>query len=511
MAQQTSKNKQVAHNTLFLYFRMILIMFINFYTSRVILVQLGIEDYGIYNVVGGIITMFGFLNGSMSTATQRFLTLELGKGNQSMLKNIFSTALNIHIFIAIIIIILSETLGVALLNFTMNIPKDRLFAANWVFQFSILTFCTNIIQVPYNAVLIAHERMNIYAYISILEVALKLGIVYLLAFMHSDKLIIYALLMFLSQFIIRTIYQIYCRKHFEECHYKFIKDKKLYKQMGNFAGWNLMGSLAWILRDQGINFILNIFFGPIINAARGIASQVSGSIMGFISNFQIALAPQITKHYAVNEIDKMENMSYQGIKFSFCILYIIALPFMLNIDFILNIWLKEVPEFASCFLILILIDSLVCVLFGNPLMTSLAATGEIKKYQIITSSVIFAITPACYIALKLGGGPQIVFYILILFSFISGIVRFHFCHKLIGYSINRMMNEVLIPIIKLLILSAPIPLIIKFQAPINNKIIEFLFSCSISFCCAGIAIWCVTLKKSERTFIVSFIRKKEKV
>lgn len=511
MTQQTSKNKQVAYNTLFLYFRMILIMFINFYTARVILVQLGIEDYGIYNVVGGIVTMFSFLNGSMSTSTQRFLTIELGKENQNMLTNIFSTALNIHIFIATIIILLSETVGVTLLNSVINIPKERLFAANWVFQLSILTFCTNIIQVPYNAILIAHEKMNIYAYISILEVALKLGIVYLLAFTHSDKLILYALLIFLSQFIIRIIYQIYCRKHFEECHYKFVKDKKLYKQMGNFAGWNLMGSLAWILRDQGINLILNIFFGPAINAARGIASQVSGSIMGFISNFQIALSPQITKYYATNEIDKMEKISYQGIKLSFCILYIIALPFMLNIEFILNIWLKEVPQFASYFLILILIDSLVSVLFGNPLMISLSATGRIRKYQIVTSLIIFIITPVCYIALKLGGSPQIVFYILILFSFISGMVRFYFCHKLIGYSTNRMINEILIPILKLIILSVPIPLIIKFQAPINNKIIEFLLSCSISLCCAGIVIWYVALKKNERSFIVSFIRKKEKV
>lgn len=259
MKNPSENNKRVAKNTLFLYFRMILIMLVTLYTSRVVLAELGINDYGIYNVVGGVVLMFSFLNSCMSTATQRFLTFELGRGDTDRLKKVFAVALNIHIAIGSFIIILAETIGLWFVNEKLVISEGRMVAANWIYQFSILTFCINIIQVPYNAVLIAHEKMNVYAYISILEALLKLGIVYLLVIVSADKLIVYGVLVFVVQLIIRIVYQIYCRKHYEESRFRLFWDKALYQQMSGFAGWNLFGSVAWLMRDQGVNIILNLF------------------------------------------------------------------------------------------------------------------------------------------------------------------------------------------------------------------------------------------------------------
>ena len=375
----SSNNKRVAKNTLFLYFRMILIMLVTLYTSRVVLAELGIKDYGIYNVVGGVVAMFSFLNNCMSSATQRFMTFELGRGDMARLKKVFAASLNIHITIGVIIVLLAETIGLWFVNHKLVIAPDRMTAANWVYQFSILTFCVNIIQVPYNAVLIAHEKMSVYAYISILEAFLKLGIVYLLVIVPADKLITYGILVFAVQLIIRGIYQVYCRRHYVESKFRLFWDKGLYKQMSGFAGWNLFGSVAWLLRDQGLNIVLNLFFGTAINAARGVASQVSSAVMGFISNFQVALNPQITKNYATGNIPEMEKLSYLGIKFSFLLLFTMAFPLCLNIDYVLHLWLVEVPDYTALFIILIMVESLAGNMFGVQLMTSLSATGKMLQ------------------------------------------------------------------------------------------------------------------------------------
>lgn len=503
-----STNKRVAKNTLFLYFRMILIMLVTLYTSRVVLAELGIKDYGIYNVVGGVVMMFSFLNNCMSSATQRFMTFELGKGDMQKLRNVFAASLNIHIFIALIIVILAETIGLWFVNEKLVISHDRIFAANWVYQFSILTFCVNIIQVPYNAVLIAHEKMSIYAYISILEVLLKLGIVYLLAIVSSDKLIVYGILVFIVQLIIRCIYQAYCKRHYEESKFKLFWNKDLYKQMSSFAGWNLFGSVAWLLRDQGLNIVLNLFFGPAINAARGIASQVSNAVMGFISNFQVALNPQITKNYATGRILEMEKLSYMGIKFSFLLLFIMVFPICLNIDYILHLWLVEVPDYTALFIILIMIDSLVGNLFGVPLMTSLSATGNIKNYQIVVSSIILCILPAGYMALRLGYDAASVFYISIVFTFISGIARFLYCRKQIGYSLKKMMRNVFLPIAGVIIISLPFPIFMKFLWFTESSLPNFISLCLVSVIFTITISWFIGLKRNERQTLVTVIKNK---
>lgn len=508
MSNQTSDNKRVAKNTLFLYFRMILIMLVTLYTSRVILAQLGIKDYGIYNVVGGVVTMFAFLNNCMATSTQRFMTFELGCGNVQRLKNVFAASLNIHMAIAVIIVLLAETVGLWFVNAKLVIPPERMVAANWVYQFAILSFCVNIVQVPYNAVLIAHERMNVYAYISIIEVFLKLGIVYLLVDCPFDKLIAYGILFFLVQFVIRCIYQVYCQKNYEECKFRFFWDIALYKKMSSFAGWNLFGSVAWLLRDQGVNIILNIFFGPIINAARGVATQVSSAVMNFISNFQVALNPQITKNYANGNIEEMEKLSYLGIKFSYMILFLLAFPLSLNIDFILHLWLVEVPDYSALFIILILIDSLVGTLFGTPLMTALSATGVIRNYQVVVSLVILCIVPVGYAVLKLGFDAPSVFYVTILFSLISGFVRFLFCRKQIGYSLKKIWRSVLLPVGCMTLVSLPLPIYIRMRVLIDNNILSFVILCLLSISISGLSAWFIGMRRSERNTILSIVKSK---
>lgn len=504
--QKSENNTRIAKNTMFLYFRMILIMLVNLYTSRVILMSLGVEDYGIYNVVGGIVTMFSFLNGSMASSTQRYLTYELGNGNVEKLKKIFSTSLNIHLLLAGLIVILAESIGLLFLNYKLNIPYDRMFAANIVYQFSILTFFINIIQVPYNAALIAHEKMGIYAYISILEVVLKLFVAYVIFYTSIDKLIIYSGLIFLVQLLIRFIYQLYCKRKYVECHFRIIKDIKLYKEMTSFAGWNLFGSMAWICRDQGVNIVVNLFFGPVVNAARAISGQVSGAVMGFISNFQTALNPQITKLYATGETDKMEKLVFKGIKFSFCLLFLIAFPLAINITYILELWLKDVPDYVSGFVVFILIDSLCSTLYGNPLMTSLAATGNIRNYQVFVSLCVLLTLPSAYLLLVLGGNPYSIFIAVILWTNISGILRFYYCNKQIGFRWKKFWIDVIFPIFKLLVLSLPIPLYIRWHMHETNTLWVTFFLIMISFCLSFVACWSVVLNKEEKRFFINNIK-----
>lgn len=506
MQNQTTNNKRIAKNTLLLYFRMILIMLVTLYTSRVILVQLGISDYGIYNVVGGVVMMFAFLNNCMTSSTQRFMTIELGRGDIQQLKNVFAASLNIHGAIAIVIILLAETIGLWFVNNKLVIPTDRIIAANWVYQFAILSFCINIIQVPYNAVLIAHEKMNIYAYISIIEVCLKLGIVYLLVICPFDKLITYGILLFCVQLIVRCIYQIYCRKHYEESRWRLFWDKDLYRQMSGFAGWNLFGSIAWLFRDQGVNIILNLFFGPVINAARGVASQVSSAVMGFISNFQVAINPQITKNYANGNIQEMERLAYLGIKFSFIILFLLAFPLALNIDYVLHLWLEEVPEYTGLFVILTMIDALCGNLFGVPLMTSLSAAGKIRNYQIVVSLIILFIVPVGYVALKLGYDASSVFYVSILFTLLSGFARFLFCRSQLGYSMRVMTIKVLVPVTCMVIAVLPLPIFLKIYVCTTNDIISFLSLASVAVAVSVLAAWLIVIQKHERSVIVSMVK-----
>lgn len=320
---------------------MLFMMAVTLYTSRVVLNTLGVQDYGIYNVVGGVVAMFGFINSSMASATQRYITFALGKGDKNNLKKVFSTSLQIHVMISVLIVILGETIGLWFMYEQMKIPADRMNAAFWVLQCSIISAVIMILSVPYNADIIAHEKMSAFAYISILEVVLKLVIVYLLLISPFDKLIFYAFLILAVQILIRFCYSLYCNKHFEESKYQKIWDKHLFKEMTGFAGWSMFGNLSSVLFSQGLNMLLNVFFGPVANAARAIAVQVQTAIQQFVGNFQMALNPQITKTYAKGELNEMHKLIFRSARFSFYLLFFISLPVLLETKFILTIWLKQ--------------------------------------------------------------------------------------------------------------------------------------------------------------------------
>lgn len=404
MPKETYSGKTIAKNTIFLYVRMFLLLAINLFTSRVVLQTLGFSDYGIYNVVGGVVTMLTFLNTGMAGASQRFISYELGKGNLESLKNTFCTSVITHMAIALIVIVIMETIGVWFLNYKLNIPASRMFAANWVFQCSLITFVLSITSVPYNSCIIAHERMSTFAYISIFEAIAKLAIVYALYLISLDKLIVYSTLMAITQGIIRLIYILYCKRHFEECIFHYNIDKKLFKEMFAFAGWSCIGNMGFSTKDQLSNILLNLFFGTTVNAARGIAGQVNSVINSFASNFTMAMNPQIVKLYASGNYEKSRDLAFAGSKYAFFLLTMIAVPFLINENYLLRLWLVQVPRYTDIFVVIIVICSLIYSL-THTISTAIAATGNIKRLQILLAIILLSEIPIAYVILKCGGKP----------------------------------------------------------------------------------------------------------
>lgn len=504
----SDNNKRIAKNTLFLYFRMIVIILVNLFTVRVVLAELGETDYGIYNVIGGVVVMFSFISSCMTTATQRYLTFELGRENHDRLAKVFSISLLVHIAIALAIVLLAETVGLWFVNTQMTLPASEMSAANWVYQLSILAFCVNIIQVPYDASLIAHEKMNVFAYISFLEAALKVAIAYALVVIASDKLIWYAFLVLAMRVTIRLIYQIYCRRNFAECRFRMVRDSKLFKEMTTFAGWNLLGSVAWLMKGQGLNIILNMFFGPVINAAQALAVQVRQAVTGFVFNFMSAVNPQITKYYASGQRTEMENLAYNGLKYSFMLLLFLSLPVMLDVRFILGIWLEEVPDYTALFVILVLTDSLCNSIFDQPLMTSIAATGNIRSYQIVVSVVMLLIGPVAYAALKFGAPPQSVYYVSIIITVIAGLLRFHFCRVQLDYSWQLFTDRVLLPAFRTVLLALPLPLALRLWVIPDTNWLNAICVFVATIVCEGLAIWFVGLSAAERSTVCAIVKKR---
>ena len=421
-ALSQQNNKRIAKNTLLLYFRMLFSMGIGLFTSRIVLESLGIEDYGIYNLVGGIVTIFAFLNSAMIATSQRFISYELGKGNLHKLKDVFCTTLTIHIAIAFIIVVLSEVIGVWFLNTKLNIPSDRMMAANWTLQLSIFVFAVNVISVPYNASIVAHEKMSAFAYISIFEVSLKLAIAYLLLFISYDKLIVYSILVFCVALLLRSLYCFYCKRHFEECHYTFSFNIEQFREMFAFAGWSLVGNLGFSFKDQLSNILLNLFFGTVVNAARGISVQVGSLINSFSANFMMAMNPQITKSYAVGDLYRSKELVYAGCRFSFYLLAVISLPIMINITYILNLWLVEVPQYTDIFLILTIVCNLLYAI-SSPLTTAMQATGRIKWFQVIICIVMLTELPIAYLLLSIGYPPYSVLYASLFVTLLGVLIR----------------------------------------------------------------------------------------
>ena len=506
MSNQTSENnKRIAKNTLVLYVRMIFLMCISLFTSRVVLNTLGVEDYGIYNVVGGIVAMFGFLNGSMSSATQRYITFALGKGDMERLKTIFSTTLQIHTLIAGIIVVLGETVGLWFLYNKMQIPADRMDAAFWVLQCSIVSSVVMIISVPYNSDIIAHEKMSAFAYISILEAVLKLVIVYLLVVSPYDKLIVYAFLLLGVQVLLRVIYNVYCNKHFEESKYHHVWDKALFKEMTGFAGWNIFGSFSAVIFNQGLNMLLNVFFGPVVNAARGIAVQVQGVIQQFVGNFQMALNPQITKTYAKGEMTEMHKLMFRSARFSFYLLFLLSLPVLFETNFLLTVWLKTVPENTVTFLRIMICTSLIYTC-ANPMIVANQATGQVKKYQVVCGSTLLMILPISYIFLKLGMPAYSVFIVHFVMEALCQLARMIMLRPLIGLKLRDYFVHVYSKVFIVVAVSAIVPAIVYNM--MDDTILRFFVVCSLCAVSVAMVAYSLGLTTNEKAFLLSKVKNK---
>ena len=467
------------------------------YSSSVIVKVLGVEDFGIYNVVGGIISMFAFINGGMVAATQRYITFEIGSGNTNQLKKVFSTSLQIHAIISVIIIILGETVGLWFLLEKLVIPESRMSAAIWVYQLSIVACIVNIMSIPYNADIIAHEKMSAFAYISIVEVVLKLLIVYMLVFSPLDKLIVYAVLLLVVQIAIRLIYTTYCKKHFEETSYSKCCDKSLVKEMASFAGWSFWGSLAGILYTQGLNMMLNIFFGPVVNAARAIAVQVQSAVQQFVTNFQMAINPQITKSYAKGDLNQMHNLMFRSARFSFLLLLLITLPVLLETNFLLTVWLKTVPENTVVFTQIMICIALIYTT-ANPCVIANQATGKVKIYQAVVGGILLTILPISYIVLKLGAPAYSVFIVHFCIESIAQFFRMYMLRKLINLRIWEYIKNIYIPIIATMIVAIILPIFVHKQFEEGwIRLLMVTLTCIVS---VGLSAFFIGFTKHEREF-----------
>lgn len=474
---EQTNNKRIAKNTLLLYFRMFFMMAVGLYTSRVILDKLGEVDFGIYNVVGGFVTMFAVISGAMTSATQRYLSFEIGKGKDGNVKGIFSTMIYIHLFLALIILLLGELVGVWFLNAHMNFPSDRYEAANWVFQFSLIVFILNVITVPYNGALIAYEKMSAFAYFSIVDAALKLAICYVITLTPLDKLVAYALFMAMIQVALLVMYFLYCRCKFVDCRFTGKFNKEYGRSVGSFVSWNLIGSLAGIAKEQGVNVVLNIFFGPAVNAARGIASQVLGRLNGFVTNFQMALNPQIIKNYASDDLNSMYLLVFRGAKFSFLLLLTICLPIVVEAKLILGLWLKEVPEYTVIFLQITFFTALLNSL-SNPLIVTMHATGKVRDYQIVVGCLSLLTLPLVYVVLKMGAAPYMAMIVAFVIELVCHFARLYMLVRSIKFPMLSFLRDVTLRVWIIAGLSLIMPLVLH-QA-INMVALRFVAVCCVS-------------------------------
>lgn len=505
MPDNITNSKRIAKNSLFLYIRMLLIMVVTLYISRVVLAILGAENYGIYSVVGGVVVLFTFLNTAMVSSTQRFLNYEMGKNDGiDSIKDVFSMSVNCHLMIIGLILILGETVGLWFLNSYINIPENRRIAANWIYQFSLLTTCFSVFSAPFNASIIASERMSIYAYISIVEALLRLGVAFALTLFCYDKLIVYGILLAAVALLICILYMTYCLIKLPFCRYKFCWDTSLFRKMISFSGWSLFGGMSNICEVQGINIIVNMFFGVAVNAAMGIANQVASALTTFVSNFATAFNPQIIKTYSAGEYENFYRLLHNTSRFCYLLFFTLCLPVFFYCDTILQIWLKEVPKFTTLFCRLVVLVSLVDSI-NTPLWTAIKAHGNIKKYNLVTSILRISALPICYVGFLGGLSPE---FALLSNLFINIVIQtwviWHI-KNMVGLDISRHIKETILPCLMVSLLSLPLPFILRqFD---SGLLVNFL-----SFILVGILTLIIVLffgvKKSERIMLAQFIKSK---
>lgn len=503
MSSTSENNKRIAKNTAMLYFRMFIVMGITLYTSRVVLNILGVEDFGIYNIVGGVIALLGFISSSMSISVQRFLSYEMGKGNLSGLSRIFSMSVNIHLLIAIVVGLALETVGCWFLINKLNIASDRLDAALVVFHLSTITCCFHILQVPFMALMIAYERMNLYAYISIVEVFLKLLVAILLSFISYDALIVYGWLLLFVTIIVTSIYIVSCKSSFTEIRYQKIWDAKLFSSLSKFASWSALGEMAWGFTLQGVNIILNLFFGTVANAAYGISSQVSGAVYRFVGSFQTALNPQLIKIYAQGDVFGMMSLAYRGLRFSFFLLLLVVIPLVAEMHFILKLWLGIVPDYALVFCQLVVINALLDIL-SNLFATLAKAYGKIRNYQLLVSLFLFLNFPLSYLVLKMGGPSYTVFIVYSVISVLLIVLRIYLISKMFHINVWKdYIKQVIYPVSKVGILSLVIPLLVWLS--MDDGLSRFFLLSILSTVSVFVSIYTVGLNSTERVLVKSKI------
>ena len=509
----TSANKRIAKNSIYMSIRMVVVLLISLYTTRVVLRVLGVQDYGIYNVVAGFVSMFVFLNTSMSNAAQRFFNYELGKNGIEGAQNVYNTSLKIQLILAILVLLATESIGLWYLRHKMVIPEGRLFAAEWVFHLSVCAMFLTIMNVPYMAAVMAHERMDFFSILGVLDVVFKLLIVVLLPFLPGDKLILYGILYLLINVLNLLCYFIYTKKNFAEIRITQTKQKGLFKSMLSFSGWNFFGSFSSIMKEQGLNLILNLFFGPIVNAARGIANQINGALQGFVSNITIPVRPQVVQTYAAGNYIRTMSLTYTVSKLSVFFLFVISLPIIYEIDFILKLWLGDnVPKHTNTFAIIVILIS-----FVNNLNAAISgvihASGKMMKYQVVSSSISLLCLPAAYLALKLGFSPEFAMLMVLLFASLSQIASVKILQEIVFFPIRDYLSKVINPVLRMVLLSVLIPYLPHFI--LDEGIHRFILTLLLGLSTTSAIGYYVCLNKSERLilskFVVELINKTKKV
>lgn len=497
-------SKKIARNTVFLTLQTLFVLFVSLYTSRVILKALGVNDFGIYNVVGGFVSMFAFLNTSMINGIQRFYNYELGKNGEEGLKKVYNIALVIQLILALVIVILTETFGLWYINNIMVIPIDRLNAARWIFHFSVISLVFVILQIPYSSAAVAHEKMGFYSLISVLDTVLKLAIAISISFFSADKLIVYGFLILLISAINWILFFVYSKNNFNEIKLCMRFERSQFKEMLSFSGWNLFGSFSGVMREQGINMLLNLFYGPIVNAARGIAYQVNGAMMGFVANVNTASRPQLTQSYASGDVTRSIHIMYSMSKIGLIVLVLLAIPIIYEVDFILKIWLDtEVPQHTDNFVQLVIINAAFLCL-NPPVSFMVHATGKMQKYQVVTSLISLLLLPLSYFILIQGAEPEHVFILIILFTIIVQVACVYLLKKIVYFSTKDYIKKVICPILLLLFLAPILPLFPRVY--MNESFIRLLMVCLLSFISTSVISYYFVLSGSERDKLLLLLK-----
>ena len=503
MDRKSSQTRRIARNTLMLYVRMLVLMLVGLYTSRVVLDALGENDFGIYDVVGGVVAMFTIISGSLNSAISRFITFELGKTDGQRLNKVYSTAVLIQLVIAAVVVSVAEPVGLWFISNEMTIDPSRIPAARTVLHFSLASFVINMMSVPQMASITAHEKMSAYAYIGLLDGFLRLGAAVLISRSSSDRLVLYAALMTMTVLLVRMTYGLYCRRYFPECRFRMVRDLSLVREMFSFAGWNFIGVSAGVLRDQGGKILINIFTGPAVNAARGVALQLSGAVQGFVTNFMTAVNPQITKSYAAGDREYMYFLISKSSRMSYYLLFVLALPVLFNTGYLLDLWLKDVPSHSELFVQLFIVFTLSESL-SNPLITAQLATGNIRNYQLVVGGLQLLNIPVSYLFLKSGAVPEVTVMVAVAISQICLFARLFMLRGMIGLPAGDFLKKVYLNVIAVSAAALVVPLAADTALP--DTFSGFAASVMICVCSAGLSVMFIGLRASERRELASMLK-----